>query len=464
MKNRRITLIATLVVLACSGFSGGARAVTPAPDGCYPLFTTAEGCNALEFLTTGVGNTAVGWYSLFNTGSNSFNTGLGAGALCLNIGDANTAVGTAALLINFSGLENVANGYEALLYNTTGSYNNAVGAFALYFNTDGSFNNAVGNQALAQNVHAGNNTAIGDLALTNNDYRGDNVAYFNTAVGAQALYYNVDGNSNTAVGWQALYYNDDGNFNTANGGFALFSNVSGGRNTAIGYSALSGAKGESSVSDNTAVGFQALFNNFEGNRNTAVGVNAGSNVFGASNVICIGANVAGANTNDTCFIGNIRGVTTINNDAIPVRIDSAGQLGTESSSRRYKTDIKPIEKASESILSLKPVSFRYKIHKGSTPNFGLIAEEVARVNPDLVIFGSDGKPYTVRYDAVNAMLLNEFLKEHRRVENQESRIQKQEGIIAQQQKQIDALSAGLQRVSAELELGKSAPQTVSNDH
>jgi trimeric autotransporter adhesin len=462
MKNLRITLIATLVVLACSGLSGGARAVTPSPDGCYSLFTTAEGCNALEFLTTGIGNTAVGWYSLSNTDSNSFNTGLGAGALCLNIGDANTAVGTAALLSNFSGFENVANGYETLLYNNTGSYNNAVGAFALYYNMDGSFNNALGNQALALNVHAGNNTAIGDLALANNDYLGDNVAYFNTAVGAQALFSNVDGNSNTAVGWQALYYND-GNFNTANGGFALFSNVNGARNTAIGYSALSGAKAEMSVSDNTAVGFQALFNNFEGNRNTAVGVNAGSDVFGASNVICIGANVAGANTNDTCFIGNIRGVTPINNDAIPVPIDSAGQLVTESSSLRYKTDIKPIAKASESILSLKPVRFRYKIHKDSTPNFGLIAEEVARVNPDLVIFGSDGKPYTVRYDAVNAMLLNEFLKEHRRVENQESRMQRQEATIAQQQKQIEALTAGLQRVSAELDLRKSAPRTVLND-
>jgi hypothetical protein len=156
-------------------------------------------------------------------------------------------------------------------------------------------------------------------------------------------------------------------------------------------------------------------------------------------------------------------VTTINNDAIPVRIDSAGQLGTESSSRRYKTHIKRIEKASESILSLKPVSFRYKIHKDSTPNFGLIAEEVARVNPDLVIFGSDGKPYTIRYDAVNAILLNEFLKEHHRVENQESRMQRQEATIAQQQKQIEALTAGLQRVSAELELGKSAPQTGLKD-
>lgn len=463
MKNRRITLVATLVVLACPGLSGEARAVTPAPDGCYSLFTTAEGCNALELLTTGIGNTAVGWYSLSNTDSNSFNTGLGAGALCFNIGNANTAVGTAALLLNFSGFENVADGYQALSNNNTGSYNNAIGAFALYSNMDGSFNNALGNQALALNVHAGNNTAIGDLALANNDNLADNEAYFNTAVGAQTLFSNVDGNSNTAVGWQALYYNN-GNFNTATGGFALFSNVSGARNTAIGYSALSGAKGEASVSDNTAVGFQALFNNFEGNRNTAVGVNAGSNISGASNVICIGANVAGANTNDTCFIGNIRGVTTINNDAIPVRIDSAGQLGTESSSRRYKTDIKPIEKASESILSLKPVSFRYKIHKDSPPNFGLIAEEVAQVNPDLVIFGSDGKPYTVRYDAVNAMLLNEFLKEHRRVENQESRIQRQEAIIAQQQKEIEALSAGLQRVSTELELRKSeARQTVLND-
>jgi Chaperone of endosialidase len=136
-------------------------------------------------------------------------------------------------------------------------------------------------------------------------------------------------------------------------------------------------------------------------------------------------------------------VTTGNNNAIPVVIDSAGQLGTVSSSLRYKTEIKPIDKASESILALKPVSFRYRVHKDTTPQFGLIAEEVAKANPDLVIYDSDGKPYTVRYDAVNAMLLNEFLKEHRH-------LQEQDAIIARQQKQIDALTASLQKVSAQL--------------
>src|SRR5439155_15095930 len=137
----------------------------------------------------------------------------------------------------------------------------------------------------------------------------------------------------------------------------------------------------------------------------------------------------------------------------PVLVDSAGQLGTASSSRRYKTDIKPIDKASECILGLKPVSFRYKVHKDCTPQFGLIAEEVAEVNPDLVIYDRDGKPYTVRYDQVNAMLLNEFLKAHHQM-------QEQQAMIAKQQKQIEALTAGLQKVSTQIELNKPAPQTV----
>jgi hypothetical protein len=180
-----------------------------------------------------------------------------------------------------------------------------------------------------------------------------------------------------------------------------------------------------------------------------LGFQAGSNVVMASNVICIGASVPGADVSDTCFISNIRGVTTINNNAMPVFIDSAGQLGTVNSSRRFKTDIKPLDNASESILALKPVSFHYKVHKDRTPQFGLIAEEVAEVNPNLVIYDSDGKPYTVRYEAVNAMLLNEFLKEHRKVE--------------QLEKQVAVLTAGLQKVNAQLELSKFAPQTVLNN-
>src|SRR4029453_13862047 len=163
------------------------------------------------------------------------------------------------------------------------------------------------------------------------------------------------------------------------------------------------------------------------------------------------------NINHTrAFIAGIRGVTTGNMDAVPVIIDSAGQLGTMSSSRRYKKEIKPMDKASEAILALKPVTFRYKNAKKDAPQFGLIAEEVAAVNPDLVVHDKNGEIYTVRYDAVNAMLLNEFLKEYRHV-------QEQDATIARLQKQIQALTAGLQKVSAQLELSDSAPQTVLNN-
>ena len=167
------------------------------------------------------------------------------------------------------------------------------------------------------------------------------------------------------------------------------------------------------------------------------------------------------------------GVTTGIANAIPVLVDSAGQLGTMSSSARFKKGIKPMNNASEAVLALKPVTFHYKSDKSDTPQFGLIAEEVAAVNPDLVVRDDNGKIYTVRYDAVNAMLLNEFLKEHKKVERQDRRIREQEAMIthlksdlqamaAAQQKQIEALRAGLQKVSAQLEMSKPAPQTVLN--
>jgi uncharacterized coiled-coil protein SlyX len=264
---------------------------------------------------------------------------------------------------------------------------------------------------------------------------------------------NNGGNSNSAFGWRALASNTTGNENTASGLNALASNTGGG--------------------DNTAIGVDALFNN-TGFGNTALGVGAGSNVTTASNVICIGA--PGANVSSSCFIGNIRGVSTINADAVPVLIDSAGQLGTTSSSRRFKKEIKPMDKASDVILGLKPVTFHYKSDKTSTAQFGLIAEEVAEVNPDLVVRDKNGEIYTVRYEAVNAMLLNEFLKEHRKVEEQEasmrqlkSTVAKQEAIIAQQQKGLEAVVSRLkaqatqiQKVSAQLEVSKRAPQVVNN--
>ncbi|HEY1576580.1 MAG TPA: tail fiber domain-containing protein, partial [Terracidiphilus sp.] len=207
---------------------------------------------------------------------------------------------------------------------------------------------------------------------------------------------------------------------------------------------------------NTALGLRAGGNLTTGDNNIDIG-NAG--IAGESNTIRIGGNV-GVGTQSATFIAAVHGVTTGNNNAIPVVIDSAGQLGTVSSSLRYKTEVKPMNKASESVLALKPVSFRYKVHNDTKPQFGLIAEEVAKVNPDLVIYDGDGNPYTVRYDAVNAMLLNEFLKEHRKVEQLTKDFQSK---LTEQQQQIEALTTGLQQVRTQIEVSKSAPRTVLND-
>ena len=245
----------------------------------------------------------------------------------------------------------------------------------------------------------------------------------------------------------------DGSANTAVGTGALFSNTTGDSNTAIGLNAL---VSNTTGSGNTAVGVRALDHNTQGSLNIALGVNAGHDVVTAQNAICIGLNVFGADVGDSCFIGNIFGQTSASGTA--VYVNSNHRLGTLTSSRRFKDDIKPMERFSEALFALKPVTFRYK--KGIDPagmqQFGLVGEEVEKVNPDLVVRDKEGKPYSVRYDQVNAMLLNEFLKEHRKNEQQETR-------IALQQKQIEALTAGLQKVSDQLELNKSAPQTVVNN-
>jgi len=355
---------------------------------------------------------------------------------------------------------NTAEGQNALLRLTTGTFNTAVGFFALRSNDLGNYNTAVGAGALVASSDSAMNTAVGAATLL------ANIADGNTATGAGALLSNFSGFANTANGESVLSRNTTGSFNTATGGDALFSNSIGGFNTANGFDALTH---NVDGSNNTAVGIQALYNLTTGNANTALGSGAGSGVSTASNVICIGTD--GADVNDSCFIGNVHGVTTQNNDAIPVLIDSAGQLGTISSSRRYKTEIQPLDKASESILALKPVSFRYKMHKDGKPQFGLIAEDVASVNPDLVVRDKNGEIYTVRYDAVNAMLLNEFLKEHRKVEELESAMARQrerfETAVVQQQKTTEALAtrlidqeARIQKVSARVEMRKSGSQML----
>jgi uncharacterized coiled-coil protein SlyX len=236
----------------------------------------------------------------------------------------------------------------------------------------------------------------------------------------------------------------------------------------MGYEALgSNVDGFSNV----AIGDSALSNSTGGSSNVVVGDGAGQNVITASHVICIGANVAGENVSNTCYIGNIFGVTSAG--ALPVFVNTDGKLGTLTSSCRFKEKIKPMEHSSEALFALTPVTFRYtnEIDPASTAQFGLVAEEVEKVNPDLVVHDKEGKAYSVRYDQVNAMLLNEFLKEHRKVQElesavvrQDASVAKQETIVARQQEQIDALTAGLQKVGAQLQLSSPVPQMVLRGH
>ncbi len=341
---------------------------------------------------------------------------------------------------------NTAEGHNALLSLTTGHYNTANGYRVLDSNTTGSGNTAIGATALSSNTTGDSNTANGYRALDRNT-----TGSLNTASGGQALFSNTTGGANTANGFEALFSNTHGPSNTANGYEALANNTTGGANTALGYLALFG---NTTANANTAIGDGALVNNTTGNNNTALGASAGQNVTTANNVICIGAD--GNNMDNSCFIGNIFGVTSSGGAA--VFINSDGNLGTMTSSRRFKEEIKPMEQASEAVFALKPVTFHYKkdIDPRGAPQLGLVAEDVEKVNPDLIVRDKEGKPYSVRYDQVNAMLLNEFLKEHRTV-------QEQGALIAKQQLQIEALTAGLQKVSVQVEMNKPTTQTVLNN-
>jgi hypothetical protein len=411
------------IALICFGSSPTARATLPPPppDGGYPNRNTAEGDGALFSLTTGARNTAIGTSAVFFNTTGSNNTAVGDSALGGNtVSDNNTAIGVAALASNTAS-DNTATGFEALNNNTTGTQNSAHGANALEFNTTG-----------------GNNTATGFDALFNN----------------------TKGNLNTATGSGTLADNTSGSNNTGNGANALVFNTTGSRNTADGDAALE-------------------FNTI-GNNNVALGYLAGQNLTTGSNNIDIGANVPGVakeantirigkqGTQKTTFVAGIFGTAVTGSTVV---VNSTGKLGVATSSARFKEAIKPMDKASEAVLALKPVTFRYKqeLDPDRIPQFGLVAEEVEKVNPDLVIRGEDGKVMTVRYEAVNAMLLNEFLKEHRKVEEQKaglaevkSTVSKQEAIIAQQQKEIEALTATVQKVSDQIALSKPTPQLVAN--
>src|SRR6266566_1717506 len=336
---------------------------------------------------------AVAWVSAASLTDTFYGTGAGA----------NTTTGGA----------DSAFGYNALNQNTTGEGNTAVGLIALFANISGIQNTAVGGDAL-QTCTTDNNTAVGYGALSENATGTNNTAIGLYALGGTA---GSSGSNNTASGLEALTANTTGAFNTANGVVALYTNTSGNSDTAVGHGALS--------------------SNTTGGSNIALGDSAGSLLSTGGNNIDIGhVGVAGesgnirigtSGTQTATFIAGIRGVAIAGGQ--PVAVSASGQLGIRASAARFKENIKPMDKASEVILSLRPVTFRYKkeLDPKGVPQFGLVAEEVANVTPDLVTTDEEGRPFTVRYDEVNAMLLNEFLKEHRRVE-------KLEAAVAQQRK------------------------------
>ena len=334
------TKLASLFGVAFFVLALAAYAVDPPPDGGYPDENTAEGEDALFSLLLG------------------------------HLGG-NTAMGFEALYSNTTGYDNTGIGDQVLHNNTTGSGNTAIGWWSLYSNTIGSSNTAVGYFALAANTGSGN-TAIGEDTLDNNTFGSGN-----TAVGVHSMDFSTTGNENTAVGDRTLAFNSTGSYNTAVGYAALNANTTGTNNIAIGQ--IAGVK------------LTTGSNNIEiGNQGKA----------GESRTIRIG----GRNVHGNTYIAGISGVAVAG--GVGVVIDGAGHLGTTTSSARYKENIQPMDKASEAILSLKPVTFRYKseLDPDGIRQFGLVAEEVENVSPDLVARDEEGKPYTVRYEAVNAML------------------------------------------------------------
>lgn len=401
MKTIALLLLATLPVAAL--------AVTPPPDGGYPNENTAEGENALFSLPDGAPgqNTALGFNAMFNTTFGSINTAVGDKALFSNTtGPGNTAIGHQSLYSNVDGIGNVAIGLNALYANIVGFCNVAVGTDALSFNTSNF------------------NTAVGDLAMTASSTGDDN-----TAIGAKAMAIN-SGHDNTAVGYGALNYNGDGVGNVAVGSFA---------GPPYGFNG----------SNNILLGFGAGGDLKSGSYNIEIG-NPGAKR--DEGVIRLGTEGSQKST----FVAGIR--TSPLASGVAVGISPDGQLGVRASSARFKEAIQPMDKASDVLLALKPVTFRYKkeYDPAALPQFGLVAEEVAKVDPDLVARDAQGKPYTVRYEEVNAMLLNEFLKEHRKVEAQGGEIAELKAMVQQQ-------AAQLQKVNDRLGSIPPAPRLVADE-
>jgi endosialidase-like protein len=373
----------------------------PNPTDSDANFNTAGGTGALDAVTTGESNTAFGYHGL-----QSHTTG-----------DSNTAVGSQALASNTSGSFNTACGRGALRSNTNGGDNTATGANALFSNVGGSLNTAAGVSALHDNTTGNRNTATGFAALSSNTTASDN-----TATGTSALGDNTSGGNNTASGSGALSLNTTGSFNTASGAHALSSNITGIKNTAVGYQALA---------DST------------GSRNIAIGYQAGADLATGNNNIYIG-HAGAANESLTMRLGSnqtrsfIAGIAGTNVNGTTVMIDGNGQLGVMLSSARYKRDITSLGTRSAGVLQLRPVSFAYREDAPGVVRYGLIAEEVVSVYPEMVTYTATGEVQSVRYQDLIPLLLNELQRQRRHLEHQQQ-------VIARQHQELGELRATVER-------------------
>ena len=410
------------VAIALAWFALSPPLKAQCPSACGAGGNTAVGDGALDSVTTGINNTAVGKDALTSNADGAYNVAIGRSALSANVsGNFNMAIGTEALRDSTANY-NLAIGFRVGFMNTTGRHLTGIGAAALSSNTIGSFNTAIGSDALGENS-------------TGED---------NTAIGADALSSNTAGGNNTAVGSQALQ--------DATGTGVVF-------NTAVGFQALQ----STTANANTAIGDLTLENTTSGFFNVALGAAAGVDQTTGHNNIYIGQGSFGvAGESHTCYIQEIFGQTSTGGAF--VFINSAGKLGTTTSSKRFKEDINPMDKSSEALFALKPVTFRYKkeIEPQPIPQWGLVAEDVEKVNPDLVVRDAEGKVNSVRYDVVYNMMLNEFLKEHRKVQMLEATVTEQAKGMETLTAQLKEQAALIQKVSAQLEASKPAPKVVAN--
>jgi hypothetical protein len=425
---------------------------------------TSLGYGALYYVTTGYFNTAVGTLALVNNQIGGSNSAFGSGALRQNTaGYWNSAFGTGALRSNTTANQNSAFGRNALYSNTTGGANAAFGSYAMRNNITGNNNAAFGNEALQANT-ASFNSAMGGRALQSNTSGAENAAVGfdalrlnttgirNVAMGMRALVSNTTGNYNTAAGWHALYINSNGARNTAVGVGAMLVNQTGFNNEAFGDAALDANVGGLF---NVAIGSSALGSNVNGSRNVALGNSAGVNqTSGSDNVYIANQGVAAENrqikigtvgTHVQTTIAGISGATSAG--GIGVFVNASGVLGTTTSSARFKQDVRDMGDASDVLMRLRPVTFRYTedavgAEDAKTPQYGLIAEEVASVAPELVAQDLDGRPYSVKYHELPALLLSHAQKQQRTIEAQAS-------VIQTQRLAIDALSARMARLESE---------------